>query len=66
MEITINLLEVASELANQIVHAEFNDDEREIYTVTNNDETIYTEDAQETFNEWYDYYYDFLLNLKTN
>ena len=66
MEITINLLEAASELANLIVHERFLDDESFIYHKEENGDTIYTDHAQSLFNEMYDYYYDFLLNLKTN
>jgi len=66
MEIKINLLEVASELANQIVHARFLDDESFIYNDLSNGDRIYTDHAQSLFNEWYDYYYNFLLNFKTN
>lgn len=66
MEITINLLEAASELADKIVHARFLDDESLIFEQDCEETLIYTNHAQELFNEWYDYYYDFLLNLKTN
>ena len=66
MEITVNLLEVASELANQIVHSRFLDDESFIYKEVANGDTVYTDHAQSLFNEWYDYYYDFLWDLKTD
>lgn len=66
MEITINLLEVASELAHEAVCAKFEDDDTEIYENTSDTITSYTEKAQDLFNEWYDHYYDLLLNLKTN
>lgn len=61
MNITINLLEVASELANAEVWREC--DINKIYVETD-DCTVYTEDAQDIFNEWYDHYYDVLLNLR--
>ena len=66
MDITINLLEVASELAHEIVCAKFEDDASAIYDNATDTITVYSEEAQELFNEWYDYYYNFLLNLKTN
>ena len=66
MEININLLEAASELAHEIVCAKFEDDDSAIYESTTDTITNYSEEAQDIFNEWYDYYYDFLLRLKTN
>ena len=66
MDITINLLEVASELAHEIVCAKFEDDASTIYDNATDTITVYSEEAQDLFNEWYDYYYNFLLNLKTN
>ena len=61
MNISINILEVASELANIQVHEKLQDT-TEIYILENVEDTctIYTETAQEIFNEWYDYYYEFL------
>jgi hypothetical protein len=66
MEISINLLEAASELAHEIVCAKFEDDDSAIYESPTDTITNYSEEAQDLFNEWYDYYYDFLLRLKTN
>jgi len=66
MEININLLEAASELAHEIVCAKFEDDDSAIYESTTDTITNYSEEAQDLFNEWYDYYYDFLLRLKIN
>ncbi len=62
MDITINILEVASELAHGIVCARFEDDDNLIH-MEDADGIYYTEEAQDVFNEWYDYYYDFLLDL---
>lgn len=64
MEIKINLLEAASELAHEIVCAKFEDDENSIYEEPFAGVTNYTEEAQELFNEWYDHYYNLLLNYK--
>ena len=66
MEIKIDLLEVASELAHEVVCAKFEDDDSVIYESTTDTITVYSEEAQDLFNEWYDHYYDLLINLKIN
>jgi hypothetical protein len=66
MNININILEVASELAHEIVCANFADDDNAIYESTTDTITSYTEKAQDLFNEWYDYYYTFLDTRKEN
>jgi len=66
MEININLLEAASELAHEVVCAKFEDDDSAIYESTTDTITVYSEEAQDLFNEWYDHYYDLLINLKIN
>ena len=43
-----------------MVKIKFNYKENDIY-VEEDEEVKYTEQAQEIFNEWYDYYYDFLI-----
>jgi hypothetical protein len=65
MEININLLEAASELAHEVVCAKFEDDDNLIHMEDANG-IYYTEEAQDLFNEWYDHYYNLLLNLKNN
>ena len=60
MEITINLIELSSDLAEEMVKIKFNYKENDIY-IEEDEEITYTEQAQEVFNEWYDYYYDFLI-----
>ena len=55
MNITINAMELASELAHDMVCARFNDDDNLIY-IEDADGTHYTDYAQEIFNEWYDRY----------
>ena len=62
--ITINLLEAASELAHEVVCAKFEDDESAIYHSTTDAITSYTGKAQDLFNEWYNHYYELLNNLK--
>ena len=64
MNININILEVASELAHKKIEEHFEFEAKKIYEWVSDDESRYTEEAQELFNEWYDYYYDFLLKLK--
>jgi len=66
MEININLLEAASEQADKIVFAKFEEYDSASYESSTDTITNYSEEAQDLFNEWYDYYYDFLLRLKTN
>jgi hypothetical protein len=66
MNITINLLEAASELAHEVVCAKFEDDDNAIYESTTDTITSYTEKAQGLFNEWYEHYYELLNNLKIN
>ena len=63
MEITINVIELSCELAEEMVNVKFNYEEDDIY-VEENEELKYTEQAQEIFNEWYDYYYEFLIERK--
>lgn len=64
MDITINILEVASELAQKEVEKHFNYQSSLIYERVSDDETRYTEEAQSIFDENYDYFYEFLDNLK--
>lgn len=63
MEVTINLSDIASLLAHEIVCAKFEDDDNLIH-VEDADGIYYTEEAQELFDEWYDYYYKLINNLK--
>jgi hypothetical protein len=74
MEIRINILEAASELADLAVKRELcvredieedTEDWNKIYEYTEDGlSTCYTEKAQERFNVIYDYYFDMLDNLK--
>jgi hypothetical protein len=66
MDIKINILEVASELAHKKLEEHFEFETKRIYEWVSDDESRYTEEAQDLFNEWYDYYYDFLIQLKEN
>jgi len=70
-EIKVNILQVASELAELDLIAEFNNtykekNEKEIddlIWIEEDEILIYTEKAQDKFNEYYDFYYSFLENL---
>ena len=65
MNISINILEVASELANIQVHEKFENNNLKIYVwEEGTDCSTYTEIAQDVFNEWYDYYYTFLESFQ--
>jgi hypothetical protein len=58
MNITINIVEVASELAGEIISNIFDDDDK-IYQEIDG-ELSYTDNVQKIFDEWYDHYYNFL------
>ncbi len=64
MNIQINILEVASELAHKEVEKVFNYNEELIYNWISEDMSVYTENAQDLFNVLYDEFYDFLWGLK--
>lgn len=66
MEIKINIVEVASELAHKELEKQFVFSSKDIYEWVNDSESKYTETAQDVFNVLYDEYYDFLLKLKSN
>lgn len=57
--VSINIVELASELAHQKL-VENNDDEEKII----NEDGTYTEDAQKLFDKDYDYYYNLIENCK--
>lgn len=63
MNIKINLIEVASELAE--MEMEQNRKVGEITTIEDGSGCIiYTEEAQDVFNDLYDKYFDLLYNLQ--
>jgi hypothetical protein len=74
MNVTINICEVSAELADLAVRREiwgieeltsFMDTQnkwKEVYQ-EENDCITYTPEAQEVFEEWYDYYFDIIINL---
>ena len=62
MNKTINIVELASELAHERMKMELGASEDEVWvtpTDTDGDDNvlIYIEEAQDSFNDWYDYYY---------
>lgn len=64
MDITINIVEVASELAHKELEKRFDYIQEMIYVAPTDDVTHYTEDAQHLFNNLYDEFYDLLWNSK--
>lgn len=66
MNIKVNILEIASDLAHEIMCAKFEDDDNLIYGDCSRECLVYSEKAQDLFNVWYDYYYDFLDKRKEN
>lgn len=59
MEATINVLELASELAHIRTFQESGDiisNEDDMYQDINAEVLMYTEEIQERFNDWYDFY----------
>jgi hypothetical protein len=63
MTIKINIIEVASELAEKEMIQYFKDD-WEIYLNKEEDLIVYTDKAQDIFNTLYDKYFDLLYNLQ--
>ena len=59
--VTINILEVASELADHELRTQCKE---MIIDETRDGMECYTEEAQDIFNELYDFYYDFLLKYQ--
>jgi len=64
MNITINIVEVASELAHKRLIKYFNFNAESIYKEVSDDVSIYTEEAQMIFNVCYNEFYNLLWNLK--
>lgn len=77
MEIKINVIEVASSLADLAVRRELCDNEsieegdgdwEKVYQYAEDEEnvTIYTDEAQDCFISWYDYYFNMLVDNQIN
>jgi hypothetical protein len=65
MNVEINIVEAAAELAEKSVRLELEEKENLIYVFDKEGNSTYTEEAQELFNAYYDEYFDLLLNCKT-
>jgi len=61
MNIKINIIEAASELAQNELESFY---QGQIYIDDNDIESIYTEEAQNVFNELYDKYFNILYDLQ--
>jgi hypothetical protein len=61
--ITINAIELASELASKKLEAEWSESIR-IFNDEEAEELTYTEEAQDIFNENYDYYLELIESCK--
>jgi hypothetical protein len=60
MNIKINIVELSSELADKDIETHFGENR----WIESDDELIYTEEAQSLFDEYYDYYYQIIDELK--
>ena len=65
MNVTINILELASELADLELQKYFDYSAISIW-VEDDEETRYTDEAQDIFDDLYDKYYTMIDNLKIN
>ena len=66
MNKTINIVELASVLAHERMKMEIGASEDEVWVTDGSDQDdclIYMDEAQDVFNEWYDYYYDQIEKL---
>jgi hypothetical protein len=63
MNVTVNILELASDLAHNELETSFNEEAVVIYK-EDEDTFVYTDEAQEVFNELYDKYYTIIDQMK--
>jgi hypothetical protein len=66
MNKTINVVELASVLAHERMKMEIGATEDEVWLGLDDEEAdilTYIDEAQDVFNEWYDYYYDKIEKL---
>lgn len=68
MNIKINLVEVASELAHNAMWDEVQYDlySEDLYTKDENGNRVYHHIVQKVFDRWYDYFYDVINKYKIN
>lgn len=64
MNITINIVELASELASLDLYDNWHDSMK-IY-IEDEDSLVYTDEAQDIFNDLYDKYYSIIESTKSN
>lgn len=64
MNVTINIVELASELASYELEENWSDSM--VIWEEDEEETRYTEEAQDIFNGLYDHYYSLIENFKIN
>ena len=65
MNVTINLVELASELAENEMIKYFSES-LELYSDEDEDCIVYTDEAQDIFDELYDKYYAIIENTQVN
>ena len=65
MNITVNIIELASELASERLHEDW-ENSIKIYKDDNADVLEYTDEAQDIFNDLYDKYYSIIEKTKSN
>jgi Mg2+ and Co2+ transporter CorA len=65
MKITINIIELASELASERLHDDWENSVK-IYKDDTIDMLEYTDEAQDIFNDLYDKYYSIIENTKAD
>ena len=65
MNVTVNILELASELAHNELESICNEEDIVIYK-DDEDAFVYADEAQDLFNILYDKYYSIIENLKIN
>ena len=66
MNITINIVELASELASYELEEKYSGDINLVYINLDNGDTCYTKEAQEVFNDLYDKYYAVIESYQIN
>lgn len=69
MDVIVNIVELASDLAHTRTLYESGDiclNEDEMFLDINSDTTVYTEEIQDRFNEWYDFYYSSIMDVSLN
>jgi hypothetical protein len=63
MNKNINIVELASELAHERMKIYLCLDDEDVWVNDGNDCLRYTDEAQDAFNQWYDYYYDLIEKI---